>query len=493
MSSRQRKPPVKRLSSLKLSAVGLLFASLAFGESAPGITPEEADKAAREAQAVEDLVQLADSIGAKVAAMRGLPFKKPVRKGIQSREQLRDYLLDLMARKQPKERFDAISRAYAMLGLMPKGLDLQKVVLDLLEEQVAGFYDPEAKALFLISEWNLSQQSIISHELMHAIQDQHFDLQSLPMEDETREDAMNAVKSVVEGEGMLIMMQFIAKSKGADLGLFEKLMKKGYEAFLLALDTRELDMASAFEGAGGMMVGGGKLASVPVVVREGLIFPYLNGLVFVHQAWKKGGWKSVSALYSDMPQSTEQVMHPEKYFRVKDRPTIIEVSEPKSLAPQGYDLIYHSVLGELYVSVLMREFLGPKASRRSWQGWDGDHFFAFHDPKRGGEFFLWATVWDSARDAEEFAAAYDRVEAARRAGTGKTGTKTAPTNKDEEGKAGAPAETDTPYLLQRRGTEVLIGRGSLSREELGALLAEVWQKRKLKEAEPVRAKGAVEE
>ncbi|MBI2190896.1 MAG: hypothetical protein HYU36_02785 [Planctomycetes bacterium] len=454
--------------------------------SAPDLTPEQVFQLEEKEQAVRRLEKLSEEIAADVARRRGLPFKSPVRKGIQSRGELRDYLARLMNVKQPRERFDAIARAYTLLGLLPPGIDLQKLVLDLLQQEVAGFYDPEAKALFLIDEWSLSQCAIISHELTHAVQDQHFDLQSLPMEDETREDLAVAVRSLVEGEGMLVMMLYLSEAGAAQVGLFESLLGLGFKSLLDNLDQPDLNMS--WQGSESLFPGLDPMASVPLVIRESLVFPYLQGLNFVHKAWRQGGWEAVNALYRDLPQSTEQVMHPEKFFRAeRDRPTLVEIADLHALAPAGYRMFYHSVLGELYISILFRQFLGDSAHPSAWVGWDGDHFIAFAQPDTGASSFLWVTVWDSEGDAAEFEAAYQQLLARRK-------------EAEEKTVEAARAAGGTPVLhveqrVERRGTEVqIVGSSGVPEGDaadfLHALANKAWEARTLKESPAIESKGS---
>jgi len=451
----------------------LLVCQFAFPESAPTISPEAAASAERRRRAVEKIEKLSAELQGAVAQLRGLPFRQPVRKDLKSRQELRDYLVKLMARKQPKERMDAISRALTMLGLFPRDFDLQACVLDLLEQQVAGLYDPEAKALFLTREWSLTKHTIISHELTHALQDQHFDMQSMPMEDERREDLANAIRFVLEGEATLVMMLHVSKAKFREVGLIEGLMGLGYAGLLKELHRGRVSVDQLRERTNNWMTGSKKVDSAPTVLRESLVLPYFQGLVFVHAARKRGGWDAANRVYSDLPQSTEQVLHPEKYFVERDLPTIIDIPGPDSLAPNGFRLIFRSVLGELYVAVLMRDFLGRSAPRAAWEGWDGDHFLAYHDPEEDRGLFAWATIWDSERDAQEFATAHRRVELRR-----------ARSAAEEDGKGPRAL-----YLVQRKEAEVLIVRGQLPREELERVARRTWAARKLREAETIRAKG----
>jgi hypothetical protein len=285
------------------------------------------------------------------------------------------------------------------------------------------------------------------------------------------------------------MMMHVSQAKSRDLGWIESFLGIGYGAFLDTLDQEHFDIDHWRKSTQNWAVGTDKLSSAPAIIREVLILPYLQGMAFVYEALKRGGWEGVNTLYSDLPQSTEQILHPAKYFGPKDRPTAVEIPSPERLAPPGFQLIYQSVLGELYVAVLMRDLLGKAAVRASWEGWDGDQFLSFHHPGEDKGFFAWATAWDTAQDAEEFSAAYEKVEAARRAAREKGQPALPSPGAGQEAKKPQP-DAQSTALVQRKGTEVLIVRGQLARETLEETAQKVWNVRKLKEAEAARAKGS---
>ncbi|MCA9322531.1 MAG: hypothetical protein KDB53_17445, partial [Planctomycetes bacterium] len=234
-------------------------------------TPEPAVSAAE-----NDAERIAREIEKQVAKLRGLEFLHPTQIGVHDREELRRFLVDEMSRELPKEALLDQQRAMILLGLLPEGTQLESLILDLLSEQVAGFYDPKKKALFLIelAEGDAAgeklQRITMSHELVHALQDQHFDLEKLlAIEDD--DDRVTAVKSVIEGDATLAMLLFEAKGLPVERGLT-----------LLPTTLDGLKPMLAMAGGGGELglPGGDALMSTPRVIADGLIFEYMAGAKF---------------------------------------------------------------------------------------------------------------------------------------------------------------------------------------------------------------------
>jgi hypothetical protein len=154
------------------------------------------------------------------------------------------------------------------------------------------------------------------------------------------------------------------------------------------------------------------LGDAPAVIRESLLFPYLGGLIFLQKHWA-GPWGRVPPLGPDMPVSTEQVLHPGKFEPGReDMPTDVRFLEEP---PAGWTEVYTDNLGELETRLLLREFLPDREEAdRAAAGWDGDRFRLLDGPH--GEVFVWATVWDTDRDALEFETGVERALAARYGG-----------------------------------------------------------------------------
>jgi len=142
-------------------------------------------------------------------------------------------------------------------------------------------------------------------------------------------------------------------------------------------------------------------AGVPRAISEYLLFPYVRGMDFVMVARQRGGWAAIDALYDDPPVSTEQVIHPEKYFGEEDVPTIVSISDLSDAFGADWRPGAVNVLGELFVQVWLSEWLAPRDFAGAPAGWDGDQLRAFEKGSDGPVAVVWYSVWDTDQDARE--------------------------------------------------------------------------------------------
>jgi len=310
---------------------------------------------------------------AEVAAVGGIPFRSEVPLEYMSRADLGKYLKEVLDSEYPPERAQADQRTLQGLDLLPAGADLRALRVRILEENIAGFYDerPGKKRLYAVSEQKTltpANQLILSHELRHALQDQYADLHHmLPDSVGDFDDRRLAFLSVLEGDATLVMERFLVHR----LGLGEE----GGEAAPLSLPTPPMP-------------------EVPPVLRDQLLLPYFAGRDFAQFLQRKGGWDALKQAWGRPPESTEQVLHPEKY-EAREAPRPVDIS----YAPRGGRLINEGVVGE----VLTRTFLGEGAPETAAAGWGGDRFRVWD--ASGKTVVVWRSVWDSPGDAAEFLAA----------------------------------------------------------------------------------------
>ena len=314
----------------------------------------------------------------------GLPARAPIRLATRSREDLEAFLVAEMAAQLPPDRLEAVVRTYARLGLVPDTIDLEPLLRSLLLEQVVGYYDPARDTLFVVEGADESLvEPVLLHEIVHALQDQYVDLDSLMAANRERNDRGTAAQAAMEGHATFAMLEW-----------------------QLAQLTGDADLTS-LPGLDGLL-GDNPLAAVglempvlreaPAVIRESLLFPYIGGLVFLQKHWM-GPWGRVPPLGSEMPVSTEQILHPERFAPgQEDMPTLVRFGEG---LPGGWIEVLSDDLGELETRLLLREFLPDRdQADRAAAGWDGDRFRLLDGP--AGESILWVTVWDTDRDALEF-------------------------------------------------------------------------------------------
>ncbi len=333
---------------------------------------------------------------------RGLEARRPVLAGTLEKPELRKKMVQAMAEDLSPEQLEAVESAAKAFGLIPESLDLSTYLPDLLTTQVAGFYDPERDYMALVrqgtgqdsGEEGEAEDAVIVHELVHALQDQHFDLGQLH-EVDPMSDASTALAALTEGDATLAMTSFLAGANVEDVPGMGDTMKS-------LLDSRDelMGTVSVSESA--------DLMEAPAWIRDSLLFPYVGGLSFCMEVKRIGGQKLLdSAFGSDSPRSSEQILHPEKWHGRRDDPILLSWPDLSAELP-GWKKISEGELGEVTIQTLLRE--GSRTRDRAdaaAAGWGGDRFAVYE--RAGRRLLVWWTEWDSEAEAREFRSAARRL------------------------------------------------------------------------------------
>ncbi len=385
--NQRTRTPLRVAGALALSAVAAGGAGLACtgAEAAAGGDPQDST-----------LTRLVAEIQPAVEQSSGIEARSPVHVARADSARLRAYIEEQLRSELPPPKVTALTAAYARLGLLPDTLDLTALLRSLLEEQVVGYYDPERDTLYVMDDVPTAQlEVVLAHELVHALQDQRVDLDSLRRTLRDRNDATMGAQAAIEGHATYAMTEWqIGRVTGgaADLTLLPDLGEQ----------LGGVDLTAMADG-GSVEV----LRAAPAVIREGLIFPYIHGLAFVQRMWKARDGRPLP-FDADLPRSTEQVLHLDRYLE-GDAPTRIELTRP---LPAGWETVYESDLGELETRIFLAEHLGDRErADQAAAGWDGDAYRLVRGPP--GEAFAWVSAWDSPDDAAEFAAAVEAAYTAR--------------------------------------------------------------------------------
>ena len=343
---------------------------------------------------------LARTVSTRVEEIRGLKFKRPVPVRMVSAQEARAHFAARLAKGWSEEKARHDQKAYQQLGLLPAGFDLTAGLLDTLEDQAAGYYDPETGAFSLIREMPRSAAPLLmAHELTHALDDQHFDIDARLSAAADDDEKMGGIASVVEGSGTLVMTVYVIEELQAG-----RLSREGLTEFQAAETARS---------AG--------LRRVPEVLQRSLLAPYILGQTFLLRGRIENLRQGVNAAdlkraYDTPPASTEQVLHPEKYWgTTPEAPRVVRVPD---LAPQlgaSWSRVAEGSLGELTLGSLvgarMPELTAPTGlfgngwTNTAASGWGGDHYV--HYVSGTQSLTALATVWDTPQDAEEFANALE--------------------------------------------------------------------------------------
>ncbi len=343
------------------------------------------------AQAVQGEAELKDMVHRMmpaVAEAAGLKFKTAPLVVRRSRTQVRDYVIHKFDEDLPPKDLAGLQSALRLFGLIPDSLQLRSTLIDLLTEQIAGYYDPDSNALYIPDDIQQSQMRIVvSHELVHALQDQYVRLDSIITQRHVN-DRRSAAQAVLEGQATIAQIPVLMPEQKPDtfpLGWFWRMRT------VMAQQQAQMK----------------EFAAAPLWLREGLVFPYLGGADFV--VWFRRRYFGRSVLDS-MPRSTEQILHPERYAQ-RDEPTDI-VFTPGQVGGGGDPVQWEDGLGEFETRLLFQQHLGDEGQAANLAtGWDGDRYQVLGT---NGDALVWYSVWDDAASAGRFAEGLGRAWARRR-------------------------------------------------------------------------------
>ena len=317
-----------------------------------------------------DLASLVDSLKPSVERAAGIPFRAPLKAATRTREQLRAYLMERVDEDFTPERLRGTELSYRLLGLLPDTLELEDFLVELLTEQVAGFYDPRTSTLYGMEGMDQSALSLIlAHEMVHALQHQYLPLDSIlqPSDDDDRQLAAH---SVLEGQATLASIKaFLPAGTAVPPEIWQQ--------------TRD-QLASS-------QASSPRFASAPLVIREQLLFPYLEGADFM-MWWEKSQWSDTLPYGPRLPQSTEQVLQPSHY--AGDPPRRVRFDSTGSA-------LFENTMGDLGVRILAATLNGDGEVASALNlGWGGDRFRVYDVAPAGA--LVWVIVWDNAESASRF-------------------------------------------------------------------------------------------
>jgi hypothetical protein len=408
-------------------------------------------RAAADGDSLAALLRTTDTVAREVARIRGLPLKRPIPNDVVDREQLHARLLRMAADENAAAETAAEAFALERWGMIPPGLDYQAMLIDLLTEQIAGYYDTDTKKLTISRSAGDDQtwaEMVLAHELQHGLQDQAFDLdrfEDLPV---TEGDAAAARRALVEGDGIAVMIEvMVARNRSK-------------------VDWANPDLAAAIDKSMSVPgTGNDQIDRVPLAIREAMLFPYRAGIGFVAALRRRQPWSAVDAAFARPPRSTEQILHPERYF-ADDRPVPIDVRVPAALP--GFAIAHSTVWGELGFSLWLRSHgIDEHIADEAAAGWGGDRVVVLARPgdRRPGKAVGIARAdWDSEADAIEAAEAAAKALSASLLGATVDATPT---------RTRLLALDGTLSWLERRGPSLIVVRGAPV-WAADALAAEVW-------------------
>jgi hypothetical protein len=339
-----------------------------------------------------DAVALYRQIGDDVIALRGLPAKQRLEPTLLDEAQARVRLEAQFRAENPPAEIATSQTTLVAMGLLPAGTSLADLYVDLLGSQVAGYYDPDTKQIYVVARTGrigAIEKATFAHEFTHALQDQSFGLEGIQTDAIGQGDRSIAHLAFIEGDASLLMALWL---------------------------TRHLDAAGMAEILAGDPAAQAQLDATPPFLRDALLFPYTQGVVFVNSIWAQGGWEAVDRAFGRLPDSTEQVLHADKYA-AGERPVDVAL-DAAAIARRlgaGWKATPADTLGEFQVGSWLRArgvtgAGGGVSGDAAAAGWGGDRYALIEGPN-GAYALVVLTTWDTPIDAAEFATAAE--EAAR--------------------------------------------------------------------------------
>jgi hypothetical protein len=283
----------------------------------------------------------------------------------------------MLAKELPPEeerRQAAILRA---LDMGSAGANLRQSEIDSMVKGILGFYDHQSKQLVVVTDraqMGVSDRVTYAHEFTHSLQDQHYNLTALLDRAKGNADYDMALRALVEGDATLTMGLYARENLTAmDIANYQ------LEEF------QSLDLSSLTFGGGGPLV------------ESATYFPYRDGADFAATLYQDGGWRAVNGAFAHPPRSTEQILHPERYF-AGDMP--VAVALPK-LQVDGWQMVGEDTLGELYLRIYLERFLPIDDAIAACGDWGGDRYQVLSDD-HGRLALALQTAWDNPTAAQRF-------------------------------------------------------------------------------------------
>ncbi len=352
------------------------------------ITPEEASQ----------LLGAVDEVLAFDSADSALPIKHEVKRQLADRRQVQKYIEDRIKDDEDTQRLRRSEAVLKKLGLLPRDFDLPSFLVELLREQVAGYYDTKTKTVYLL-DWlePEAQLPVMAHELTHALQDQNYGLEKwmgkgvsekTPAEEARGDEEIAARHAVVEGQAMAVMIDYLLAPTGGSVVNSPLITEAIQKSMMETADSPVFNRA-------------------PLFLKRVLLFPYRYGLDFERELLIKGGKeKAFAGVFKSPPQSTRQVMEPATYLSGEKLPEM-PVPNLAKLLGKGWEKYNVGSIGEFDVAVMAEVYSGPDTAIKIYPQWRGGWYYAARQKNSGALALVMATRWASPQTAVAFRKLYE--------------------------------------------------------------------------------------
>ncbi len=328
-----------------------------------------------------------DAVMQELSSITGFPVRRPVVFQSISRDKVNQFLQDRIREVVKPEEIQAEERTLKKFGFVPADFDLKKTTIDLLTEQAAAFYDFHRKKLF-IADWAPPEMRNVAliHELAHALADQNYSLEKFTKKGQKDSEKSIARQAVVEGQASWLMSEVMARRMGRTLNSQQL--------------AREV-FANASEPSGGQYP---VFDNAPLYLRETLLFPYTQGQQFQQAVYNRSGKPAFAELFRRPPVSTQQILHPDLYFR-----GVQPVAATLPRSPKGMRGVVEGSFGELDHSILLRQYISKEAADEVSPHWKGANYRLFESKADKRSILFYTSRWSDPEIAKRFFALYQEV------------------------------------------------------------------------------------
>jgi hypothetical protein len=341
-----------------------------------------------ESSHASELCSQAAGIASDLATISGLKLLHPVPCDFITKEKVNEFLKKRVKEATTPEEIRAEEMTLKKFGFVPADFNLEKTTIDLLTEQAAAFYDYDKKKLFVTETTAPETQApVLAHELSHAIADQNFNLGKFIRQGRKSDDGATARLAIMEGQATWLMSEYLAHKLGQTLRNSPALVQM---------------MSALSDNSGQYPV----YDSAPLYLRRTLIFPYTKGMLFQQAVIEHDGNEGFAEVFRRPPVSTQQILHPEKYFQPVPPVT---PALPDAKLPHGFKSVVGGSLGELDHEVLLEQFAGKATADDIGPHWSGATFELRENKKEGQVVLLYAVQWDSPEIASRYFNAYRQM------------------------------------------------------------------------------------
>ena len=361
-----------------------LLAPAAIAQKTAGAQPNKPESEPR----VDEILQ-------QMSRITGLPVKAPLKSQRVSKAEVEQYLKENLAAEYTPDELHGQEAALKAFGVVGPEFNLHDLLVSLYTEQAAGYYDPRRKTMFM-ADWVPADQQkmVLAHELTHALQDQSFDLWNFMHATPDDDDATAARQALVEGHATLAMIQAMLGSVP-----IEKL--PSLDTMMTQIVNQQMTEYPVF-------------SKTPFFLRFQVLFPYAQGMHFVHQGLMAGGWKQLNELFEKPPATTREIFQPDLYFKPRAKPDqsppLLDLPAPVALQhAAGLKQVEANSMGEMGYYALLGQLVSQAEAEKTGKSWAADRYAVYEGPQPGQLVLIARTRWQNAESANAFCSDYRTI------------------------------------------------------------------------------------